>query len=137
MEKYLLVIQNIISKKVYSYSVTDIGVKDYLQFELELKGDEDDGEYTYYLLKDNGYTIRYFNDNIKDSKVVITGTPVAYKNKPLLFYNQMLIVDGDQEIAFEEFNPIKKGLLVVGDYINNNVQYKVNDGKTTYKQYNG
>lgn len=137
MEKYLLIIQNIISKKIYDYQLVDVGYKDYFRFEFDLRGDEEDGEYTYYLIKDNDIKrVDYINDNIKTSNVIITGLPLAYKNYPLLYKGKNLMISDDQELE-TIFKPIKKGLLVVGDYVKNNVQYKVNDGKTAYKQYNG
>lgn len=137
MGNYLLVIQNIITKKVYDYKVVDIGVTDYFHFDINLNGTEDDGEYIYYLIEDNGIThIMYNNDNLLKSRVIINATPLSNNNIPLFNNNEMLITSSTQEIEIE-FNPIKKGLLIVGDYKKNNVQYKVNDGRTTYKQYNG
>jgi hypothetical protein len=137
MQKYLLIIQNIISKKIYDYELVDVGYKDYFRFEFELNGNEEDGEYTYYLIKDEGIRrVDYINDNIKNSTVIIAGQPLKNNKALIQFKGKTLIVNGEQELE-TTFTPIKKGLLVVGDYRKNNVQYKVNDGKTTYKQYNG
>lgn len=129
---FTIILQNSVTKKIYSYNLTDNTPDSiYYEFEIELK-DMTDGEYEYVLIEnpDRLEVISNFNNVFKSE----LGDPVI-----LVDLNEGTLTNGAKILILKmketyPINVLTFGLCRVGDYKASNVTYNKQTKYTTYER---
>lgn len=116
---YTLLIQNTVSKEVYTYNLENLNYDEniYYKFNIVLDDNTPDGEYQYLLFENPDQIEVVVNyNNVYDSKL--------YGDTKILVTFTNTLTNGTQIlIAGKPIMWLSSGLIRIGDYKSNNYQY--------------